>query len=216
MLFVPPHGPADLELEEAAFRRLCGPEGGELDGNGIRAALLPTPLGPMVAAAVPEGVCLLEFSNPQRLPVQVQILVRRLKRRIAPGDTPCLGHLRRELAAYFRGELRTFTVPLFTPGTPFQAAVWGELARIPYGATLSYEAMAERIGRPAAVRAVGRANGMNPVSILLACHRVLNKSGSLCGYGGGLWRKQALLELERTGRLPAGQGAPHGTIQASL
>ncbi|HWQ07557.1 MAG TPA: methylated-DNA--[protein]-cysteine S-methyltransferase [Holophaga sp.] len=216
MLFVPPQGPADLEFEEAALRRLCGPTGGGPEGEGILAAVLATPLGPMVAAAVPEGVCLLEFSNPMRLPVQVRTLARRLTRRISPGNPPLLEHLQRELEAYFAGQLRTFTVPLFTLGTPFQAAVWGELARIPYGTTLSYEALAERIGKPAAFRAVGRANGMNPVSILLACHRVLNKSGSLCGYGGGLWRKQALLELERTGRLPAGLDTSHGAVQAPL
>ena len=197
----PVPGQASPTLPESFFLDLLGPMAAR-GPDGILAALLPTPLGPMVAAAVPEGVCLLEFSGPDRLPRQVQALSRRLKRPVAPGETPHLQALRRELAAYFAGELRGFTTPLFTPGTPFQQAVWGELAGIPYGTTLSYEALAARIGKPAAVRAVGHANGMNPVSILVPCHRVVNKNGNLCGYGGGLWRKRFLLELERTGHLP--------------
>lgn len=165
--------------------------------EGIVTAMVQTPLGPMVAAAVDQGVCLLEFSEPTRLRSQLQAISRRLRRPLAPGEHPHLVRLRGELEAYFAGELRTFTVPLCTPGTPFQEAVWAALLRIRFGETLSYEALATRIGRPAAVRAVGRANGMNPVSILVPCHRVVNKNGNLCGYGGGLWRKRALLDLER-------------------
>ena len=96
-------------------------------------------------------------------------------------------------------------MPLFTPGTPFQEAVWTELQAIPWGETTTYEALGPpRSGKPAAVRAVGHANGMNRVSILIPCHRVLNKDGNLCGYGGGLWRKRLLLNLEqRTSEDPA-------------
>ena len=126
---------------------------------------------------------------------------RRLNLGLVPGDHPHLRHLRTELEAYFADRLQAFTVPLFTPGTPFQEAVWQELRRIPHGETIAYETLAERIGKPAAVRAVGHANGLNRVSILIPCHRVVNKDGQLCGYGGGLWRKRLLLELERTGQL---------------
>lgn len=203
-------GPGEAGLESPdGFRETCGRifglPPGKAPGKGIIvAALVRTPLGPMVAAAVEPGLCLLEFSDRRMLQAQLQTLARRLKLDLVPGDHPHLRHLRKELAAYFEGKLRSFTVPLFTPGTPFQEAVWEELKRIPHGTTTSYEALAERIGKPAAVRAVGHANGLNRVSILIPCHRLVSKDGNLCGYGGGLWRKRLLLELERTGRLDSG------------
>lgn len=169
--------------------------------GGMMATQLETPLGPMVAAAVDQGLCLLEFSDRRILQTQLQTVARRLQLGLVPGAHPHLRQLQRELTAYFAGELRSFTVPLFTPGTPFQEAVWAELLRIPCGETLSYEALAKRIGKPNAVRAVGHANGMNRVSILIPCHRLLAKDGNLCGYGGGLWRKRLLLTLEQTGHL---------------
>ena len=115
---------------------------------------------------------------------------------IEQGDSPHLKNLQRELAAYFAGTLTTFTVPLVMRGTPFQERVWSELRRIPYGETRSYEDLARTIGAPGAPRAVGHANGMNPVAIVVPCHRVINKNGRLGGYGGQLWRKQSLLRLE--------------------
>jgi methylated-DNA-[protein]-cysteine S-methyltransferase len=101
-----------------------------------------------------------------------------------------------ELLAYFAGKLRVFTVPLDMQGTDFQLRVWNELLKIPYGETRSYAQVAEAIGRPKAVRAVGTANGSNPVAILVPCHRVIGSSGKLTGYGGGLPLKKRLLELE--------------------
>jgi methylated-DNA-[protein]-cysteine S-methyltransferase len=103
----------------------------------------------------------------------------------------------RQLTAYFKGALRQFTVAVAPHGTEFQRGVWSELQRIPYGETLSYGELARRIGKPNAVRAVGLANGSNPVSIIIPCHRVIGSNGSLVGYGGGLATKQALLTLER-------------------
>src|SRR5688572_12776430 len=104
----------------------------------------------------------------------------------------------KELDAYFAGELREFTVPLETPGSPFQRAVWEELLRIPYGETRSYGEQARRLGQPLEmVRAVGRANGDNRIAIVIPCHRVIGADGKLTGYGGGLWRKRRLLDLER-------------------
>jgi methylated-DNA-[protein]-cysteine S-methyltransferase len=102
----------------------------------------------------------------------------------------------RELDAYFAGALQKFTLPLDLRGTPFQKAVWDALLGLPYGETQAYSDIARAIGKPAAVRAVGLANGANPVSIIVPCHRVIGKSGDLVGYGGGLERKRALLELE--------------------
>jgi O-6-methylguanine DNA methyltransferase len=87
-------------------------------------------------------------------------------------------------------------------GTPFQERVWKELQRIPHGQTANYQEIARRVGRPTAIRAVARANGMNRLYLLVPCHRVITKDGELSGYGGGVWRKRALLELERTGKLP--------------
>jgi methylated-DNA-[protein]-cysteine S-methyltransferase len=101
-----------------------------------------------------------------------------------------------ELHAYFAGNLRVFSVPLDMQGTEFQRSVWNHLMRIPYGETRSYAQVAEAVGRPKAVRAVGAANGSNPVAIIVPCHRVIGASGKLTGYGGGLPLKKRLLELE--------------------
>jgi methylated-DNA-[protein]-cysteine S-methyltransferase len=103
----------------------------------------------------------------------------------------------RQLAAYFAGRLRQFDLPLAPAGTAFQRRVWRALCDIPYGETVSYGELARRIERPAAVRAVGAANGQNPISIVIPCHRVIGSDGRLVGYGGGLPAKSALLELER-------------------
>lgn len=103
----------------------------------------------------------------------------------------------RQLDAYFKGELRSFDLPLALEGTAFQKSVWQELLKIPYGTTVSYREIARRIGKPKAVRAVGAANGRNPLPIVVPCHRVISSDGSLIGYGGGLQIKEFLLELER-------------------
>ena len=124
-------------------------------------------------------------------------LRRRLDRPIVPGSNVHLKKLTDELARYFDGTLKRFTVPLLCPGTPFQEAVWKRLQEIPYGQTISYAQLAKAVGRPSAYRAVGRANGDNRLAILIPCHRVVQKDGQLRGYGGGLWRKQFLLDLER-------------------
>ena len=104
---------------------------------------------------------------------------------------------RQQLAAYFAGELERFDLPLAPTGTDFQRRVWDAVAAIPYGATASYSEIAAAVGRPAACRAVGAANGRNPLAIVIPCHRVVGAAGALTGYGGGLERKRALLDLER-------------------
>jgi methylated-DNA-[protein]-cysteine S-methyltransferase len=109
---------------------------------------------------------------------------------------PVLKETARQLQAYFAGDLRVFTLPLDMQGTLFQKRVWSELEKIPYGETRSYMQIASAIGAPKAVRAVGAANGSNPVPIIVPCHRVISSSGKLTGYGGGLPLKQRLLELE--------------------
>jgi O-6-methylguanine DNA methyltransferase len=112
-------------------------------------------------------------------------------------DSPLLREARRQLAAYFAGRLRRFDLPVAPDGTSFQRRVGEAMTRIPYGETRSYEALAEAVGCPGAQRAVGHANGQNRIGIVIPCHRVVNKDGRLGGYGGELWRKQFLLDLER-------------------
>ncbi|MFE2679076.1 methylated-DNA--[protein]-cysteine S-methyltransferase [Streptomyces hygroscopicus] len=118
-----------------------------------------------------------------------------------PDDAP-FAETVRQLAAYFAGELTAFDLPLRLDGTPFQRRVWDELRRIPYGRTCSYGQLADRIGQPTASRAVGLANGKNPIGIIVPCHRVVGSTGGLTGYGGGLDRKRRLLEFESGRQLP--------------
>ena len=115
-----------------------------------------------------------------------------------PGN-PLLAEAISQLRAYFAGQLRRFELPLDLAGTEFQKRVWLELTRIPYGETRSYQEMAKAVGAPKAVRAVGAANGANPVAIVVPCHRVIGANGKLTGYGGGLPLKRRLLSLERGG-----------------
>ncbi|MCX5052665.1 MULTISPECIES: methylated-DNA--[protein]-cysteine S-methyltransferase [unclassified Streptomyces] len=111
-------------------------------------------------------------------------------------DDTLFGEIEEQLQAYFAGELKTFTLKLRLNGTPFQRTVWAQLQRIPYGETRSYGELAEALGNTSASRAVGLANGKNPIGIIVPCHRVVGANGSLTGYGGGLDRKQRLLDFE--------------------
>jgi len=181
-----------------AFTRTFGKPPGRHRAEGcVVVTWLESPLGPLVAGAADDGVCLLEFSDRRMLETQFITLRRRFTCAIVPGKNAHLDQLASELERYFAGKLTEFRVPVVYPGTGFQHAVWDELRRIPYGETRSYEALARAVGAPGAQRAVGRANGQNRIAIVLPCHRVVNKDGRLGGYGGGLWRKQFLLDLER-------------------
>jgi AraC family transcriptional regulator of adaptative response/methylated-DNA-[protein]-cysteine methyltransferase len=182
----------------------------------IRITMLETPLGPMVAAANDKGVCLLEFADRRGLKSSYADMRRRFRSAVLPGENAILKQLRDELAQYFAGERREFSVPVCVNGTPFQENVWRELRIIPAGKTASYEAIAERVGNSRAVRAVARANGTNRVCILIPCHRVIAKDGTLSGYGGGVWRKRLLLELERRGALEASSRAQPRDPAATL
>jgi AraC family transcriptional regulator of adaptative response/methylated-DNA-[protein]-cysteine methyltransferase len=152
-----------------------------------------------VAGATDEGVCLLEFTDRRMLEAQLMTLKKRFAAPVVPGTNRHLQQLETELSGYFAGTTRAFSIPLVYPGTPFQREVWTALLAIPYGQTRSYHELAQAVGNPRAVRAVGRANGLNRIAILIPCHRVVNKNGNLGGYGGGLRRKQFLLDLERDG-----------------
>jgi len=140
---------------------------------------------------------MLEFSDRRMLETLFKTIRTRFSVPVVPGKNDHLKHLMDELNGYFAGTVQGFTVPLIYPGSDFQVKVWKALLRIPYGETCSYDDLATAVGSPGACRAVGSANGKNRIAIVIPCHRVINKNGQLGGYGGGLRRKQFLLDLER-------------------
>lgn len=157
---------------------------------------LPTPLGEMLAVASERGLCLLEFDTQQRVDRELAQVEAARGGPATAGMNAITEQLAAELAEYFAGRRKTFGVPLDLVGTPFQLDAWHALLAIPYGSTRSYAEQARAIGRPTATRAVAAANGQNKVSIVVPCHRVIGSDGSLTGFGGGLPRKRALLQLE--------------------
>lgn len=158
------------------------------------------PLGPMVAIASEQGLCLLEFGDRRMLESEFTDLQRRLDAVLLPGSNAFTQEAIRQIKEYFSGGRKTFTVVLHTPGTAFQQRVWEELRKIPYGEIRSYGEIAAGLDASKAVRAVGTANGMNRIAIMIPCHRVIGADGALTGYGGGLWRKDWLLKHEREHR----------------
>jgi AraC family transcriptional regulator of adaptative response/methylated-DNA-[protein]-cysteine methyltransferase len=158
---------------------------------------IETPLGAMLAVADDEGLRLLEFADRRALERELTTLRHRLKTNVVPGQHRYLEETRTQLTRYFSGENLGFEIPLAPIGSEFQMRTWDILRSIPIAETRSYSWMAERLGIPGARRAVGRANGTNMLSIIVPCHRVIRADGTLCGYGGGLWRKKWLLDHER-------------------
>lgn len=151
-------------------------------------ALVDTPLGPVRLARTSRGLAGLWFEGQKHHPGELAAPQR--------GDDPLLREAAAQLRQYFAGERSAFDLPLDLRGTPFQQSVWQALLRIPAGSTRSYGEIAMAVGAPAAARAVGAAVGRNPASLLVPCHRVLGRDGSLTGYAGGVQRKRALLALE--------------------
>ncbi len=158
---------------------------------------IATPLGPMFACATNQGICLLEFTERKMLETEFRDLQRLLAATIIIGENVHIQQVRKELTEYFQGKRKKFDVALHTPGTDFQQLAWQSLQQIPFGDTVSYQQQAERLERPTAVRAVATANGHNRISIIIPCHRVIGKDGSLTGYGGRIERKKWLLEFEK-------------------
>lgn len=158
---------------------------------------IETPLGTMIACANENGICMLEFSDRKALPTEFKDISKHFDANIVQGENPHFKTLEKELEEYFEGKRKDFTVPLAPVGTDFQKNVWEILRTIPYGTTRSYQQQADILGNPKAVRAVANANGLNKISIIIPCHRVIGSNGTLTGYGGGIWRKQKLLELEK-------------------
>jgi len=157
-----------------------------------------TPVGPLLAGATEKGICLLEFTDRKMLETQFKRLVKYLDCSFVPGSNKIIDQLSEELKQYFEGKLKIFSTPIVYPGTQFQKKVWEALLTLPYGQTRSYEEQAGIINSPLAIRAVAKANGDNRIAILIPCHRVIGKNGQLVGYGGGLWRKKYLLDLEKS------------------
>jgi len=183
---------------QEAFRQYFGasPTGLE-EATVVKVDRVATPLGLMLAAATDEGLVMLEFVDRRMLPTQARRLGKRLAAVFVPDTSGVIVAAAEALTAYFAGVPSAFDLPLRLVGTPFQIEVWEALREIPWGETRTYGDLARRVGRPSAVRAVGRANGVNALAILVPCHRVIGSDGRLVGYGGGLWRKQRLLDLER-------------------
>jgi AraC family transcriptional regulator of adaptative response/methylated-DNA-[protein]-cysteine methyltransferase len=181
-----------------AFLRIFGkPPRGARSDDCLIARRIDTPLGGMLALADRAGLRMLEFMDRQGLEKEIDRLRSRLHCAVVPGTNATLEAVETQLRRYFAGEQLGFDLALAPVGSPFQLAVWGALRRIPAGATRSYAWIAAEVGRPGAQRAVGRANGSNVMSIVIPCHRVIGADGSLSGYGGGVWRKQRLLDHER-------------------
>lgn len=165
--------------------------------NVVMVNRIASPLGPMVVAADDGNLLLLEFADRRMLETQIKRLAARIDCQFSPGENKIIAQTNVEVAEYFEGSRQEFSVPFVCPGTDFQKSVWDRLLKIPYGETQSYEQLAIALGNPKAQRAVGRANGDNRLAIIVPCHRVIRSDGTLSGYGGGVRRKEWMLQHER-------------------
>lgn len=162
----------------------------------LKACWIDTPLGPMLAVADDEALCLLEFVDRSGLEKKIE-QIKETKLPIIQGKSNPAQQIEKELGEYFAGMIQEFKTPLLLRGSPFQKRVWEELQKIPSGETRSYAEIAKAIGKPSAFRAVALANGANRTAIVIPCHRVINSNGNLGGYGGGIKRKEWLIKHER-------------------
>lgn len=163
----------------------------------IKTTTIETPLGEMAAAATKDGICLLEFRNRPALESEFNKLALTFDETVKPGSNKHLRALKKQLKEYFKGKRKEFSLPLITPGTDFQLAVWEVLKKIPYGTTISYLEQSKLINNPEAARAVANANGSNRIAIIIPCHRVIGSDGGMVGYGGGIEKKRWLIDHER-------------------
>lgn len=168
------------------------------DLNTLIAGKYATPIGEMIMISHNDTLYLLEFEERKNLDNQLEKVQKHTRKRIKFGNTHVLDSIREELAQYFSGQLTCFKTPLSPIGTAFQQHAWNALIEIPYGVTMSYSEQATLMGRPTATRAVALANSMNHLAIIIPCHRIINASGKLGGYAGGLERKAWLLAHEKS------------------
>jgi methylated-DNA-[protein]-cysteine S-methyltransferase len=164
--------------------------------NRIKRRYFKTPYGELVLGAFDGKLCLCDWRYRNMRDAIDKRLAKGLKAVFFEADDAVLEHTRRQLEEYFGWKRKAFDIPLCLMGTDFQKRVWEELMRIPFGATITYSELAERVGRETAVRAVAGANGANPISIVIPCHRIIGSDGRLVGYAGGLRTKEKLLSLE--------------------
>lgn len=201
---------ASASAFRASFAQLLGRAPASLAGNSAKnlaknlncdplllADWVTTPLGDMISVSSRSELHLLEFVDRKVLKTELGRLEKSAKGKLGIGKTDPGEQIKTELNAFFTGQSADFATPLAFAGSDFAKEVWRELMCIPAGVTRSYSEIATRIGRPSAVRAVARANGANQIALVVPCHRVIGADGSLTGYGGGLWRKQKLIEIER-------------------
>lgn len=190
-------GYQSLSAFSDSFRKTAAFSPGKSHDNQlVQMTRLITVLGPMLAGANEEGICLLEFMDASTLELRIKRLSKLLNTTFVPGISKHLDNLNHQLDEYFAGKRKKFDVPLVLPGTLFQENAWAALRAIPYGTTCSYKEQAAAIGLPKALRAVAKADADNPIAILVPCHRVVGTDGEVSGYGSGLWHRRILLELE--------------------
>ena len=182
-----------------AFSKIMGaaPTNLNKQHNILKSSWLDSPLGPMLVIADENGLFLLEFVERRGLEREIERLRLKTKSAIIPGRTAAINLIEAELENYFAGKLKEFKTPIHLLGSPFQQMVWQELMRVPYGETRSYGLQAEAIGKPTSFRAVANANGANQLAIIIPCHRIIRTNNELGGYGGGIARKQWLINLEK-------------------
>jgi len=185
--------PGAAAARAAGYRacRRCHPD----DAVPVMTREIDTPIGLMTMGVTDTAVVLCDFSQRPMMPAQLAAVRRRFGPTVE-APAPLLDRVEEQLREFFAGERTEFALPIEMPGSPFQERVWSELRRIPYGLTIAYRELAERVGAPLAPRAVGRANGSNRLAIIVPCHRVISTGGGLGGYGGGLDAKRFLLDLE--------------------
>jgi AraC family transcriptional regulator of adaptative response/methylated-DNA-[protein]-cysteine methyltransferase len=183
-----------------AFSKIMGTAPSQANNRILKVTWLDTKLGPMIAIADEDGLYLLEFVDRRGLEREVESLRKKLTVAIIPGETQIIRSIESEITNYFDGKNLEFKTPIHLVGSPFQKNVWEELKKISPGKTRSYLDIAKSLKKPTACRAVAQANGANQLAIIVPCHRVINTNGELGGYGGGIARKQWLLELEKNTR----------------
>jgi AraC family transcriptional regulator, regulatory protein of adaptative response / methylated-DNA-[protein]-cysteine methyltransferase len=163
----------------------------------IITATIETAAGIMTAAAVDEGICLLEFVSGTKTAKELTALANHFRTTISTGENEHISILREQMEEYFGGKRKEFTVSLDPVGTPFQRSVWNELLKVRYGTTRTYLEQSAALGNTKSIRAVANANAQNRIAILIPCHRIIGSDGRLTGYAGGLWRKKWLLDHEK-------------------
>ena len=174
------------------------PQEGSMHTDKILYRIVGSPVGEFIAGATSKGCCVFEFHDRGGLDRITARVEKRYGMAMSPGSNSFVDQLESQVREYFDGKLTQFSLPLDLKGTRFEMAVWEQLLRILYGETRAYGELATFLGKPGAARAVGRANGANYLAIVVPCHRVIQEDGQLRGYGGGLWRKKYLLDLEKS------------------